>query len=170
MFFMRYKDKNSGYTLVELITVISIMVVIVGVASFSVSLMFSRDAQRAAVLIDDSLSETRMLAMSKDGDVKMIIRTDTDPMKNTIEVHQGSSVKKIGIDRSVLISLKGSATTVPGDSITIEFNKSNGSVSKINGADAVADGLYEIETVAQRGASKTSKVTLVANTGRHYTD
>ena len=165
------RKDNSGYSLVELITVIAIMAVIIGVVSLSVSLIFSRDAQRSAMLIDDALSETRMLSMSKGGVVKMVIhtKTSTDTAYNTIDIVQPGSTKTITIDRGVVISLKGSATSTPGTDITIEFNKSNGSVLKINGESAAANGLYEIESVAKRG-SQTAKVILVANTGRHYTE
>ncbi len=165
--------KNRGFTLVELISVLAIMMVVLGVAALSVSMMFSRDAQRAAVLIDDELTEARMLSMSKSGLITMIIHTKTDSSQNTIEIKQDSTtLKTVPIDTNVLISLKLAGTTVAsaGSDIEIVFNKSNGSLEKIYGGAPAADGLYEIEAVAKRGQEKTAVVTLVANTGRHYTE
>ena len=51
---------NRGISLVELIVVITIMVVMTGLISIGVSLMFSRDASYVAGRIDDELSEARM--------------------------------------------------------------------------------------------------------------
>ncbi len=157
--------------MVELIVVISIMVIVTGIASLSVSVMFSRDAQRAASLIDDELSDVRMMSMSKADVITMIIQTSADPKLNTIELWKtgdAAAFKTINIDKSVLISLKGSATVDPGNPIKIKFNKANGSVEEINDAAPAANGLYEIEVVSQTGNAKTVSVMLVANTGRHY--
>ena len=51
---------NSGISLVELIIVISIMVIMTGVMSLGLSIMFSRDTNYVAVRVDDALTETRM--------------------------------------------------------------------------------------------------------------
>ena len=165
----RIKKDNSGMSLLELIAVISIMTIIVGVSSLSIGLIFSRDAERSAVIIDDELTEARMLSMSKSGIITMCINTNTDPTLNTIDIKQGGTIyKTVRIDKSVLISMAGSATSSPGSVIIIEFDKSNGSVKSINGSPAVDNGLYEIQSQSQRGSSRTATVTLVANTGKHY--
>ena len=58
---------NRGISLLELIAVISIMVIITGVTSLSLAFMFTRDANYAAVRIDDALAEARMLSVSQTG-------------------------------------------------------------------------------------------------------
>ena len=124
---MEHKRNDRGYSLLELIAVISIMAVVVGVVSLSVSLMFSNDAQKGATIIDDELSETRMLAMSKSGAISMIINTDgaVNPINNTIEIKRGGATyKTVKIDRSVIITVKDSSgETIPGDSVEIVFDK-----------------------------------------------
>lgn len=164
------QNNDLGYTLVELIVVIAIMAVITGVVSLSVSMIFSQDANKSAKIIDDELAEARMLSMSKSGILVLVIHTKTDPSQNTLEItRDGSSYKTVSIDRNVFINMKLGGTTIssPGDDISIEFDKSTGSVKKVNGTSAAADGLYEIESVAQKN-SRTTSVLLVANTGRHY--
>ena len=162
---------NKGYTLVELVAVIAIMVVMTGVLTLSVSIIYNEDAKRAASLIDDELTEARMLSMSKSGAIALIVDTDTDPSKNKLTIMRDSSVyKEVSIDKNVLISskLNGSSYTSPGTDIKIEFDKSTGSVAKVNDANAVANGIYEITAVVQKGTKPQSRVSLIVNTGRHY--
>ncbi len=164
------KTNDKGISLMELIVVISIMAIVVGIASLSISLMFSRDAQRAAVLIDDWLSDARMQSMSKNDEVSLTIKTSTNSNNNSMELKVGSNTKTQKIDKSVLISLTGSAMVDSGNPIKIKFNKSNGSVESINdtNVDPNNNDLYEIKVVSQKGPAKTVNVVLVANTGRHY--
>lgn len=164
------KINDKGISMMELIVVISIMAVVVGIASLSISLMYSRDAQRAAVLIDDWLSDARMQTMSKSDTVIFTVLTNDNSRENSLELDVGGNKKTLKIDKSVLISLKGSATADPGVPIKIQFKKSDGSVETVNDVDVVPNNneLYEIEVVSQRGPAKTVSVILVANTGRHY--
>lgn len=173
----REKKNNGGYTLVELITVISIMMVISGVAVLSINTIFSQDAKKTAITIDDALSEIRMLSMSKSGDFVMTVQPDpSDSKKHTIIITRGGNpYKTIDVDRSVLITLNKGETELVGSGgdIVVTFDKSTGKVTNIGAtetAGAAADSLYEIRIVAQNGSSKTATVFIVANTGRHYTD
>ena len=79
---------DKGYTLVELIVVISIMAVMVGLLSFGVSVMFSKDADSVARTIDDQLAEVRMAAMSKPGTFSIIIHTTSTGSGNYIEIEK----------------------------------------------------------------------------------
>lgn len=164
------KINDKGISMMELIVVISIMAIVVGIASLSISLMFSRDAQRAAVLIDDWLSDARMQSMSKNDEVSLTIKTNAVSTNNSMELKVGTNTKTLKIDKSVLISLKGSRTADPGEEIKLVFNKSNGSVESVNDVDVEPNNneLYEIEVISQKGPAKIVNVVLIANTGRHY--
>ena len=75
-----FNEKNDrGYSLVELIVVISIMAIMVGLLSLGISVMFSKDAEAVAKAIDDELSEARMLSMSKSGKFEMVLHIDGRP-------------------------------------------------------------------------------------------
>ena len=165
---------DRGYTLVELVAVIAIMVVMVGVLTLSMNIVFNEDSQRAANLVEDELKEARMLAMSKSGDIVMKIHTeDSNPKGYKIEITKGGTVyRSVSVDVSVLISLTSNGTPVSGagEDISVEFNKSNGSIKKINGSAPVTDKTYEIVAVAQRGSGNTAKVIIAPNTGRHYVE
>ncbi len=165
------KKNDKGYTLVELVVVIAIMVVMTGVVSFSLSIVFNEDAQRAVALIDDELTETKMLSMSKAENFVMTVYTSsTNPSANYIMITKnGSPYKRVDIDKDVFISVKQGASQVinPGENIVIEFNKSTGSVTDFSGL-GITDELYEITAVAQKGNKPEAKVSLITNTGRHF--
>ena len=168
-----FEKNDKGYTLVELVAVIAIMVVMTGVLTLSLSIIYNEDAKRAVSLIDDELTEARMLSMSKSGNIVMIVDTDTIASKNKIIIMRDSSVyKTVNIDKDVLISsqLNGSAFTSAGTDLEITFDKSTGSVSSINTVTgtALANKICEITAVAQKGTKPEAKVSLIVNTGRHY--
>ena len=159
---------NKGYTLVEAIVVMGLMVIMVGGISIAISLMFSRDAQQVAVQIDDALSETRMYSMSKEGNYKLLIHMDTDVRGSYAQMYKDDVECEARIDfknRDILITSDAGT----GD-ITIEFDSANGSVKKVNGVTPSAGSIYTFTVEGQRGNKKTSTVTLVTATGRHYTD
>lgn len=163
-------NRNAGYSLIELIVVISIMAIMVGLLSLGVSVMFSKDAEYAAKIIDDELSEARMLSMSKSGTITMKLHIDSDPSKNEIEI----AGKKVAIKKSVTIKVKYTKKTESGESaiektsgdMTFEFDKANGSVKAIEG-NSVKD-ICTITVTSSRNTTKVSNVDLIVATGRHY--
>lgn len=169
---------NGGYTLVELIVVIAIMAVLTGMLSLGISMMFSRDAQSVAVTIDDELSEVRMMSMSRAGNYTMTLHTTSDVSKdNKIIIDDGDSStpqREISLNKSVKITVEqkngsGTYSTSGGEDIEIVFDKGNGSVKTIDGSPA--SGVYVITVSSSAGGTaKTATVTLVATTGRHYTE
>lgn len=192
----RIKD-NRGISLVELIVVIAIMAVMVGVTSLGLGMMFSRDANYVAVRIDDALSEARTLSMSKEGTFTCVI--DIDPSdggknaKHKAMIYQTigpdkdhattTLVKEIALNKSTSIAITGGAgLPAVGEDVAFVFSKSKGNVTKAGaggGTDVVnnivyngteASGVYEITVTSTKNSSKIRKVTLVATTGRHYTD
>ncbi len=164
----RRRIVNGGYSLVELMIVIAIMTVMVGVISVGVSVMFSKDAEAAAKIIDDELSEVRMLSMSKNGKFEMVLSFDyDDPSKNGIVIERDDSgIKTVDLGKKARISVEYGGTTLTSGDVVIEFDKGNGSVRKINGA--TVSGVCTFTATGARVASRVSNVDLVITTGRHY--
>lgn len=181
------KTGNKGYSLVELIVVISIMAVMVGVLAFGIGMMFTRDSNYVAVRIDDELTEARTLAMSREGVFTYVLHADNDPsgdhkdgfvrIDQTItvteeddsETETTEEYRKVPLDKSVTISVTGASFDADGN-MTIIFDKANGSVKSVNGSPPAAGALYTFTVTSARNASKKSEVTLAATTGRHYTE
>ena len=161
---------NRGLSLVELIIVITIMVVMTGLISISVSLIFSRDASYVAGRIDDELSEARMYSMSKAGTYTYILHIE-DPLGSYVELKDDSSYDKIvKLDKNVKITVSGPGgySKGDGDDVKIVFDKAKGSVKSVDGSSA--SGIYTITVVSEKFNGKTKTVTLIATTGRHYTE
>lgn len=165
---------NEGYTLVELIVVIAIMAIVTGGLAIGISLMFSRDAQSVAVALDDELAEFRMLSMTKAGNYTMTVHTTSDFSKdNKIVIDDEDSAtdpKEIPLDKKVKITVEqlngtGTFSSSGGDDIEIVYDKGNGSVKTVGGVPASGVYVFTIDT-----SNKTATVTLVAATGRHYTE
>ena len=168
----RKVNKDAGISLIELIVVISIMAIMVGLISISISLMFSRDAEAVAKTIDDELTEVRMLSMSRAG--RFVLKID--PAENEVQIIKVGvtpAYKTVKFKKGATLSvIQPSGTETPiTTGFTVEFDKGDGRVIniKINNSDATA-GVYKIKATAKRLTTKTSTVTLVTATGRHYLD
>ena len=170
---------NRGISLLEIIAVISIMVIVTGVTSLGVSFMFTRDADYAATRIDDELTEARMLSMSKDGDFTYVLHYDnTAPTTGYVRIDvtdaggTTTEYKKVLLNKSVSIVVTGADVPASGD-VAFAFSKRNGSLKEVGipgGTMKKASGTYNIEVTATKNSSKKKDVTIIATTGRHYTD
>ena len=163
------KVNDKGYTLVELIVVISIMAIMVGLLSLGITVLFSKDAEAVARTIDDELSEVRMLSMSKDGKFEMILHIDaSNPADNNIVIKKDDvPYKTVALKKSASLTVSYGLETKSSGDIAFEFDKGNGSVKSIGGTP-FATGVCTITATASRLSSKTAMVDLVAATGRHY--
>ncbi len=178
---------NRGVSLVELIVVVAIMAIIVGISSYGLGLMFTRDANYVAVRIDDQLGETRTLSMSKGGVYICELHIDdSDPYTEseitiysttdkTLPKSSWTREKKAALDKNVSINVSdgGSLSASSGDILFI-FDKAKGSVEFVSVEPGTwvsgAGKAYSITVTSRRNTSKVKTVTLVGNTGRHYTD
>ena len=166
------KINNSGFSLVELIVVISIMAIVTGALTYSLSLMFSRNAESTARQIDDSLSEVRMLSMAKEGRFVMRILMDAEGNAERIAIYKDDTEdKSVRLEKKAVVSCSGDYSSSGGSNIEIEFDKASGNVVYVGAVRASgstvtgASGVYEIVVEAK---NKTKTVTLVAGTGRHF--
>ena len=169
----RNRIGNKGYSLVELIVVIAIMAVMVGVMSLGLGMMFTRDANYVAVRIDDMLTEARTASMSRKGEFTYVLHIDSDPKNHYVEIKKTGDTdpyKKVLLDKSVDITVKDNAGTVLAGNVEVVFDKANGSEKLVNGSKPASGAVYTINVVSTKNSSKTKDVTLVATTGRHYTE
>lgn len=168
------KVNNSGYTLIELIVVISIMAVLTGTLGFSASLVFSRDAEKCATRLNDAIYTTRMNSMSKSGAYELTVASGTANIA-TIAC-DGTDETEIYLDNveaDKKTNLTAKFVTEDGTStslslpVKIAFDKSKGNVKfDVDGDGTPDDGIIVFDVAAIRG-NRTSKVQLVTTTGKH---
>lgn len=176
--------KNGGYTLVELIVVMAIASILVGGMSLSASLVFSKDAAKAAVHLNDAVYEARMLSMTRVGDFRVLVSENNDIYYANIM--DGTNLyKEIRIcdekrieDITVTLDTESSATCqIPSSSVEISFDKSKGNITAFNsvnikdtpGSGEYRDGVITFTITQSKGTTpkKTETVKIVTATGKH---
>lgn len=187
---MIFTSDNKGYSLVELIVVISIITIMTGVLSTGISIMFSKDAEGAAILIDDELTKARMLSMSSPGEFTITIHCDKDGNidssksdYNYIEINNdiasgetGHFSERVYFDTRAYIGayIYDPSSAEPdytsrgaSEDIEIKFKKSNGSVIEFNGTSILEAKIVKFKCQAVRNQNKISYVDVYTISGRH---
>jgi len=152
---------NKGISLVELLVVIAIMSIAVGITGISISLAYSRDAEKCAKTINAALENTRMLSLSEKGEFTM----ELDMVNNIVSIKNSLETQPVHeeeLQKKVKLSLSGDTSLTL---ITIQFDKSTGKVIRMDGED---NGILRI--TAENNSGKRASVVLVKGTGKHYVD
>ena len=174
------KNKNKGFTLVELIVVISIFTVLLGILEPSVSSIFGFRAQRAANSIASALDRTKTEAMNRLVG-EMVLTKESDGFYISYNLHKGKSYgceqtqaekiapanAKIGYttDRSGYQDLSGQ--------LIITFNRENGGFRQIQSeivtTDSVTTALNDKNDVAFYDTEAYCTAIIVKGGSRTYT-
>lgn len=155
----------------ELLLVIAIMSIAVGIAAVGLSLVYSRDAEKCAKLIDNALEETRMSALSQAGSFRLTV----DGTNHILSVESlGSAApeeKQLPENVEIKVCAEGGSAKAEGKCITVEFDKAAGKVKEItvDGAAVGRDSYHTVRISAEaRGNSRKAAVMLIKLTGKHY--
>ena len=167
---------DRGISLVELVVVIAIMAVMIGITSLGIGMMFSRDANYVAVRIDDTMTEARTLSMSSAGVYSFVLHIDSNIDDQYVQINRADApggtptpYRTIKLEKNVTITTTGVTADDDGN-ITIVFDKANGSVKQVNGSKPASGAVYTFTVASNRNASNIKDVSLIATTGRHYTE
>lgn len=165
--FQRRKISNDGFSLVELIIVIAILAIAVSIAGISISLAFSRDAEKCAKEIDAALENARMNSLSREGSYTLTIDNDSSELMLVSSV-DGTSTSSLQSGINIQFSLSGGTDISAAKGITVEFDKSTGKVKSMMTTEgtSVVGSLLRIRCENSRG--KRATVVLVRATGKHY--
>lgn len=160
------KIDNKGFSLVELVIVMAIILILGGVAFTGLSLLTSRPVDECARKIQMVLQGNRNTTMGKfSGSVKFTADSDGVYVEEIINgVSDGRVlIGQSGVSVSVVSRVPGDAatttTTVGATPIEVSFNRSDGSLK------SQAGGAYITSFVISRG-STVMTVTVDRLTGR----
>ncbi|MDR0220430.1 MAG: prepilin-type N-terminal cleavage/methylation domain-containing protein [Lachnospiraceae bacterium] len=180
----RPRGGDYGFTVVELMIVISILAIMTGMAGFGLSLANSRDTDQGARTIELALASARQDAASKQGDY--VVTIDRVNKMVTVERIVAGTAPVTMLTRTLParteISFKDPVNALVAtepDKVSISFDKSSGRLKTKPGsggvvlaAAGVADDdisedvrAFRIE-VANPSRSKVATVVVVANTGK----
>lgn len=175
---MKQKN-NGGYSLLELIVVISIIVIISGVLYTGISALTGSKVNKCANLIYSGLQETRVDALSKTT-AYLTVSYDSSKEKYSIQIY-GKDPVEIG-DKNLQITYivedsdhNETTRDVASDGLILSFQKGSGAylpvIESVSGgtfttlADSDGDSLYCSSITIARG-TKTRVITLNQATGK----
>lgn len=180
------KLNNSGYTLAELLAAMAVMAVLAGLLSYSIVMIYTRDAERSAKKINDVFTDARLYSMSKDGEFAVTLTPTASGTGNTIQIDwyenpsstivtktydlvtlQKKTYITYGLESSPVPDPIAANVTSPSP-VTIRFNK-KGTVKSITGVTAATNEVFQIRCGSVRNG-KEMDAYLVTSTGRHYVE
>jgi len=158
------KNKNSGFTLVELIAVVLMIGVVATIIGMSVATVSSAKAQRCANSVDSMISKSRADCLGRAGDVHLTISLDSNGNIRGDYYENGVISRTETVPASgVAVSYTTSAGTVALSDfpLTLSFSRSTG------GQNFQSDGISYCTAIKFTSGGKTFSIKLVPSTGNH---
>lgn len=162
----KIQKQNDGMSLVEILIVVAILSVVVGMAGISISLLYSRDAERAAKSMNTMLEQCRMYCMSREGDFTFVMDTENAQCS----ILPDGNVEDLPSRVTYTLASEGSFDFSTNKRVEISFDKSTGRVDGImvDGSAINVKDMSLIEMQAENTGGKRATVVLVVATGKHY--
>lgn len=176
---MRRLDKNnSGYSLVELIIVVAIIVALGTAALWSAVIIFGTNARTCANDIVNAIAECKIKTMSYgEGNLRLIIyQDDKQNVYCELQAKDASGVwdiydptktpEKIGNSRCLVSSMETGSSDLPADRNDpwiITFNRSSGSFRYVV---SDPDSFTSVHNIYVRGGRRNYHITLEELTGK----
>lgn len=126
------KSDNRGFSLVEVVVVMAIMVVLVSTSVSALSYLVRGDIKKAAKTLYSSIASNRTNSMAKSGDWIYTVSYEDNHFVLRSICDGTEYDKEVLSDRVNSITIGGNPLS------SIKFMKSTGAVSSINGTDVTA--------------------------------
>jgi prepilin-type N-terminal cleavage/methylation domain-containing protein len=172
----RMKNKNAGFSLIELIVVVAILAVLSTGVVITVLSSSSYGAQQVAKEIDSALTEARVQALSK-SDAWIEIEYDDSLKKYVIKTSYASDLVLSGSSRITISYTKSenvgdaevTTKVTSTDKLGLKYDRSTGAFKYIvtDVETGATDGSNYCRSIKISGGSKTYEIKLSQKTGRH---
>jgi len=155
---------NKGFSLVELIVTISVIIIVLGVVALNFGNVIKWQVNKCVESIDDNLNSIKVIRLSGNDDSKMKLSAEDGYLY--MSINDSDAIKLGKFNATVYyedISRDNEASVeIEDQDITISFNN-NGSFNEIN----EISGMYVKSIVVTKG-SYTKKIMCERLTGKHY--
>lgn len=180
---MNERNKNKGFSLIELIVTIAVMAIVTGATMSIYSWIKSHRLKSMAENVNDAIGDLRSITLSKGGKYQLVIRKDgndyiaviqtgnTQPDGTVIwtDMREKTTIGSKGdiyFDDAGTSTRKSVSDTVQ---IIIQYTKADGSFSSIKWYDtAGGDGFIDNNKINVKYAGEGKIVNLVELTGKHF--
>jgi len=140
-------SKNAGYTILEMVIVVTILAVGMAIIGLSINTIFSLEMRQCTKEIMSELGKEKVASMTKSGDIYMrLYQTSSgiyiDKYENDVLVDDNIKVGTAKLSIKYCSTTNTAGTLLDADGIVIAFNRSNGSFKTIGQAWAMFDDSY----------------------------
>lgn len=171
-------NSNKGFSLIELIVVIAVMVVVTGFIVYGVSVLSSGDANKASKTIYNQLTSTQRSTLSMSG--KWSLEIINNSGTNTLNIYRDDGTgnqlqtsEKLGSRIELSYNTKNDEASAQqlgnGDRLIVTFERSTGKILDVtkNGSSIYDSGKTDLYIMAKgRGSSSNYTVKVIYATGK----
>lgn len=168
--------KNQrGFSFIELLIALTLLVISVGVGSITINTLYARQAKRCLTSMKSGLSETRIIALSKDreGSVNsMRVYKGTDGYYMEIPGKTPEIICDATVTLEYVVFRNGSEVkqTVDEPGVIFTFNRSSGALNKLQSSGAEVNGTDVYYYFESSSGMRTYRLGIYPDTGKFYTE
>lgn len=179
-FIMNKKNRNKGFTLIELIVTIAIMAIVTGATMSVYSFIKTNRLRALSENVNDVISDLRSATLAKSGNYSLTISYDSSKKSYIAQITKSETkpdgsvshimykTKSIGTKGEIYCKDSGSEYKLSdGYSINIRFNKADGSFSAVNFSKS-GHTVNNVTEIYVEYAGNVKTVKLITLTGKHY--
>ncbi len=171
---MNNKNKNKGFSLIEVIVVIAIMAIAVSLGVSLFSWIRTHRLTSMTETLNSTIGNTRSNTMTKSGNYELVVKKESKKIVAVItNTTKGVEIDKATIGNEGDINVKvggGNVSLSTTRELHISFSKSDGSYSEIAVYDNVGNKIGDIDdnTITVSFRNRSHSIKLVKLTGKHY--
>lgn len=173
---MSEKNRSRGFSLIEIVVTIAVMALVTGASVSVYSWIKSHRIREISVNVNDAVSDVRSKTLTKSGKYELVIKYSSKKyiaqLNHTVGGSTTSTDKTISGVGTVYCKIGTTEYDLQdGKEIHIEFNKADGSFSKMHlydPATGVWVGKPDAGYINVKYGGYTKKIKLIEATGKHY--